>query len=67
MPSPKPLTGPAAVAELKKQTSPKGVKAAEAKARKAIEKKYPGLYLPETRIAKTADEARRRNQAKYGM
>jgi len=62
----KPLTGPAAVAELKKQVSPKGVAAAEAKARKAIEAKYPGLYLPETRIARTADEARRRNQAKYG-
>jgi len=62
----KPLTGPAAVAELKNQVSPKGVAAREAAARKAIETKYPGLYLPETRIAKTADEARRRNQAKYG-
>ena len=60
------LTGPAAVAELKKQVSRKGVAAAEAKARKAIEAKYPGLYIPETRIARTADEARKRNQAKYG-
>jgi len=64
---PKALTGPAAVAALQKQVSPKGVAAAEAQARKAIEKKYPGLYIPETRVAKTADQARSRNKAKYGM
>ena len=64
---PKALTGPAAVAELKRQVSKAGVKTAEIKARKAIEAQYPGLYLPETRIAKTADAARRRNQSKYGM
>jgi hypothetical protein len=42
-PMPK-LIGPAAVAELQRQVSPKGVKKAEAGAKKAIDKKYPGLY-----------------------
>jgi len=32
--------------------SPKGVTAAEAAARKALEEKYPGMYIPETRIAR---------------
>jgi len=40
----KPLTGPAAVAELKRQVSPSGVNQAEVNAKKAIDKKYPGLY-----------------------
>ena len=43
-PMPKTLTGPAAVAELQRQVSPRGVKKAEAGAKKAIDKKYPGLY-----------------------
>jgi len=38
------LTGPAAVEALQKRTSPAGVKKAEAGAKKAIDKKYPGLY-----------------------
>ena len=42
-PMPKPLTGPAAIAELQRQVSPAGVKKAEANAKKAIAKKYPGL------------------------
>jgi hypothetical protein len=29
--------------------SPKGVAAADAAAKKAIEKKYPGMFIPETR------------------
>jgi hypothetical protein len=37
------LTGPAAVRELQRQVSPAGVKKAEANAKKAIDKKYPGL------------------------
>ena len=41
---PKPLTGPAAVAELQRQVSPKGVKKSEMKQKQAIDKKYPGLY-----------------------
>ncbi len=43
-PMAKPLVGPAAVAALKKQVSKAGVKKAEAGAKKAIDKKYPGLY-----------------------
>ena len=40
----KPLTGAAAIAALQRQVSPSGVKQAEANAKKAIDKKYPGLY-----------------------
>jgi hypothetical protein len=36
--------GPAAVAALKKQVSKAGVAKAEVNAKKAIDKKYPGLY-----------------------
>jgi hypothetical protein len=39
-----PLTGPAAITAIQKRTSPSGVKKAEAGAKKAIDKKYPGLY-----------------------
>lgn len=39
MPTPKPLVGTAAIKELQRQVSPAGVAAAEAKARKAVEKK----------------------------
>ena len=38
------LTGPAAVEALQKRVSPSGVKKAESGAKKAIDKKYPGLY-----------------------
>jgi len=41
-----------AQSEMKKfqnQISPKGVAAAETAARKAIEKKYPGMFVPQTR------------------
>jgi hypothetical protein len=38
------LTGPAAVEALQRRVSPAGVKKAEAGAKKAIDKKYPGLY-----------------------
>lgn len=43
-PMPKTLTGPAAVKAIQDRTSPSGVKKAEAGAKKAIDKKYPGLY-----------------------
>jgi hypothetical protein len=43
-PMPKPLTGPAAVEAIQRRTSPAGVKKAESGAKKAIDKKYPGLY-----------------------
>ena len=61
---PKGPTGAAAVDALKKQVSPKGVAAAEAAARKAIEKQYPGLYVPITRVAKSPDAARSANAMK---
>ena len=41
---PKPLTGPAAVEAIQRRTSPSGVKKAEMDAKKATNKKYPGLY-----------------------
>lgn len=40
----KELTGPAAIKAIQNRTSPSGVKKAEAGAKKAIDKKYPGLY-----------------------
>ena len=40
----KTLTGPAAVEALQRRVSPTGVKKAESGAKKAIDKKYPGLY-----------------------
>jgi hypothetical protein len=43
-PMAKPLTGPAAVEALQRRVSPAGVKKAEVGAKKAIDKKYPGLY-----------------------
>jgi hypothetical protein len=43
-PMAKTLTGPAAVEAIQKRVSPAGVKKAEAGAKKAINKKYPGLY-----------------------
>jgi hypothetical protein len=39
-----PLTGPAAVEAIQRRTSPAGVKKAEMDAKKATDKKYPGLY-----------------------
>ncbi len=39
-----PLTGPAAIKAIQDRTSATGVKKAEAGAKKAIDKKYPGLY-----------------------
>ncbi len=53
-PKPKPtvLKGKAAINEYQKQISPKGMAAAEAAAKKALEEKYPGMYIPETRIAR---------------
>jgi hypothetical protein len=39
-----PLTGPAAIEAIQRRTSPSGVKKAETGAKKAIDKKYPGLY-----------------------
>jgi hypothetical protein len=49
---PKPYTGEAAKKKYQEEISPDGMAAAEAAARKAIEDKYPGMYIPETRIAR---------------
>ena len=48
-PTPKPLKGEAAAKQWRKETSPQGVAAAAATAKKLLEQKYPGLYLTETR------------------
>jgi len=42
--SPAVLTGDKAAEAMRKRTSPKGVKEYEKGAKKALEKKYPGLY-----------------------
>jgi hypothetical protein len=47
-PSPKKLTGDAAIREYQRQISPKGMASASAMNRKAIDKKYPGLYKSPT-------------------
>lgn len=44
-----PLTGEAAIKEYQRSISPKGMAEANAAAKKAIEKKYPGMFIPETR------------------
>lgn len=43
-PMSKTLTGPAAIKAIQNRTSPSGVKKAEIAAKKATDKKYPGLY-----------------------
>ena len=43
------LKGKDAIKEYQKQISPKGMASAEAAAKKAIEKKYPGMFIPQTR------------------
>jgi hypothetical protein len=46
---PKVLKGEAAMKEFQKQISPQGVAKANADAKKALEQKYPGMFIPETR------------------
>ena len=50
-PTPKPsvLRGKAAIDEYQKQISPKGMASAEAAAKKALQEKYPGIFILETR------------------
>jgi len=45
------VKGKEAIKEFQKEISPKGMAAAEAAARKALEEKYPGMFIPEKRIA----------------
>ena len=40
-----------AIKEFQKEISPSGVAAAETEARRAIERKYPGMFIPQTRTA----------------
>ena len=50
-PTPKPtvLKGKAAVDAYRKSISPKGMASASAAAKKALEDKYPNMFVPETR------------------
>ena len=50
-PTPKPsvLKGKAAIDAYPKKISPKGMASASAAAKKALEEKYPGMFIPETR------------------
>jgi hypothetical protein len=48
-PKPKVLKGEAAMKEYKKSISPQGMASANAAAKKALENKYPGMFIPETR------------------
>lgn len=48
-PKPKVLKGEAAANEYRKQVSPEGVAKRDADAKKALEKKYPGMFIPQTR------------------
>ena len=50
-PKPKPtvLRGKAAIDAYQKSITPSGIAAAEAAAKAALEKKYPGMFIPQTR------------------
>ena len=45
----KKLTGNDAIKEYQKSISPKGMAKFQSDAKKALEKKYPGMFIPETR------------------
>jgi hypothetical protein len=53
MPKPKPkssvLNGKAAIDAFQKSIRPEAVAKANLEAKKALEKKYPGMFIPETR------------------
>ena len=59
-PKPKPtvLRGKAAVDAYERSISDAGMAKANADAKKAIEKKYPGLFMPETRTTSGINRAR---------
>ena len=40
-----------AIKEFQKEISPSGVAAANAAAKKALEERYPGMFIPQTRTA----------------
>jgi len=59
-PKPKPtvLRGKAAISAYEKSISDTGMAKANAEAKKAIEKKYPGMFLPETRTTPGVNRGR---------
>jgi len=59
-PTPKPtvLRGKAAVDAYEKSISPKGMASASAAAKKALEEKYPGMFVPGTRKTAGLNRAR---------
>ena len=50
-PKPKVLKGEAAMKEYQKQISPAGKASAAAAAKKALEQKYPGMFVSDTRTS----------------
>ena len=60
MATPKPtvLKGKAAIDAYQKSISPEGMAKANADAKKAIEKKYPGMFIPETRTTPGVNRGR---------
>ncbi len=52
-PKPKPtvLRGKAAVDAYQKSITPKGVASADAAAKKALEERYPGMFIPQTLLS----------------
>ena len=56
-PKPK-LKGEAALKEFQKQISPEGMAKFQADAKKALEKKYPGMFVPGTRKTAGLNRAR---------
>lgn len=60
MANPKPtvLRGKAAIDAYQQSISPAGVAKANADAKKAIEKKYPNMFIPETRTTAGVKKAR---------
>ena len=62
------LTGPAAIKELQKQVSKAGVKKSEIKQKKAIDKKYPGLYKDKpTKVNKSKESTTLNPKEKAGL
>jgi hypothetical protein len=52
------LTGPAAVKALQDRVSPAGVKKAESGAKKATDKKYPGLYKATKKVTAKVNKSK---------
>jgi len=59
-PTPKPtvLRGKAAVDAYQKSITSKGVASADAAAKKALEERYPGMFIPQTRTTPGVNRAR---------